>query len=107
MMADVDQSSPPAAAVPVASLIGQTALSMFFASLGAFAVVSLFFVYIFFPSGLDMRRDVWDVATPTERQMIRQILYRSGAPLSRIRALDIDDPYHGPPPGYVSIPSEE
>ena len=66
--------------------------------LGGFAVVvTALIVHHLSTSPLDINRDLWDVATPVEREQIRTILFRSDAPLVRIFGL-IDPPLTPPCP---------
>ena len=57
--------------------------------------------YLYYSSPLDMKRHLWDVATPAEQEQILTILVRGNALLPRIVELA------GPPPSPLDPPAAE
>ena len=57
--------------------------------------------HLYYTSPLDMKRHLWDVATPAEQEQILTILVRETAPLSRILELA------GPSPAALEPPAAE
>lgn len=71
--------------------------------LGGFAVVvTALIVHHLSSSPLDIKRDLWDVATPAEREQIRTILFRSDAALARI--FELAGPLPPPPDPNGELP---